>query len=298
MQKTDGGLEDKRYLILGGDDRFVELARIYRSRGYHVSTCGMDKVVIDGVFNYSNLKDAIEKSDIIITPVPFAKDYNKLNTKYSEQDINIEGLFENLGPDKLLFVGAINNHSKLQAEKYGISYYDYYTDESYQILNTIPTVEGTLQIIIQETKTTIFGSKILVLGYGRIGKVLSEYLKALGAEVYVEARKESDLTWIGTKGYKPVPLQELHLIIGDMDIIVNTIPALILDSSMLDLARKDGLLIDLASKPGGIDFSYANSKGLRTIHALGIPGIVACKSAALYIYNTILNYLTYLGKDE
>ena len=297
MQKTGAGLKDKRYLILGGDDRFVELARIYSGNGYNVSTFGMDKIEINGVSNYLSLKDAIIGNDVIIAPVPFAKDYNKLNAKYSEKDIDIDELFGYISPEKLLFVGAINNHSKLLAEKYGVAYYDYYTDESYQILNTIPTVEGTLEIIIKETKTTIFGSKIMVLGYGRIGKLLSDYLKAMGAEVYVEARKDSDLTWIAARGNKEVPLKDLQRFLYNMDIVVNTVPALLLDRSMLDSLKDGSMIIDLASKPGGVDFEYAKEKGIKTIHALGIPGIVACKSAASYIFNTITKKMIELGKD-
>jgi dipicolinate synthase subunit A len=137
----------------------------------------------------------------------------------------------------------------------------------------------------------LFGSKILVLGYGRIGKLLSEYLTALRADVYVEARKDSDLAWIEARGMKAVPIKELPTYLGQMNVIVNTVPAMMLDRRMLDLVREDVFLLDLASTPGGIDFAYAAEKGLKTVHALGIPGKVACRSAAVYIYDTIMKIL-------
>ncbi|MHB1391861.1 MAG: dipicolinate synthase subunit DpsA [Clostridia bacterium] len=284
-------MKSSRYLIVGGDDRLVELAAIFERNGMKISAYGMDMVEIKNVENYLHMDEALENSDVIVCPIPFSKDVHKINSKYSSVDIEIEELFKKLGAGKKLILGAINNYSKELAKKYSIEYADYYNDESYQILNTIPTAEGALSIIINETRETLFGSKVLVLGYGRIGKLLSEYLKDLGSEVYVEARKDSDLSWINARGIKAVPIEQLPLYLGEMDVIVNTVPAMMLDCRMLDMVKKEAFILDLASTPGGIDFAYAASKGIKTVHALGIPGKIACRSAAVYIYDTIQKIL-------
>lgn len=289
-------MRSSRYLIVGGDDRFVELAKLFRKNTLDIGTYGMDKAEINGVRNFTSLEEALESSDVIICPVPFSKEVYKINSKYSSNDIYIEEFFKKLGKGKKLLLGAVNNYSRELAAKYGIEYWDYYSDESYQILNTIPTAEGALSVIINETKDTVFESKILVLGYGRIGKLLSEYLKALRADVYVEARKDSDLAWIEARGMKAVPFEELPEYLGQMNVIVNTIPAMVLDSRMLDLVKEDAFILDLASTPGGTDFAYAAEKGLKTVHALGIPGKVACRSAAVYIYDTVMKILGEIWK--
>jgi dipicolinate synthase subunit A len=283
-------MKSSRYLIVGGDDRLVELATIFERNGMAISTYGMDKVEIKNVENHLYLEEALANSDVIVCPIPFSKDVHKINSKYSSVDIEIEELFKK-GTGKKLILGAINNYSKELAKKYSIEYSDYYNDEGYQILNTIPTAEGALSIIINETMETLFGSKVLVLGYGRIGKLLSEYLKGLNAEVYVEARKDSDLTWINARGMKAVSIEQLPSYLGEMDVIVNTVPAMMLDCGMLDLVKKEVFILDLASTPGGVDFAYAADKGIKTVHALGIPGKVACRSAAIYIYDTIKKIL-------
>jgi dipicolinate synthase subunit A len=280
-------MKSSRYLIVGGDDRLVELASIYERNGFDISTYGMGKVEIKNVENHPSLDEALENADVVVCPIPFSKDVTKINSKYSKVDIEIEELFKKLRKDQTLILGAINNYSKELAIKYGIEYIDYFSDESYQILNTIPTAEGALSIIINETSGTLFGSKILVLGYGRIGRLLSAYLKGLGAEVYVEARKDSDLAWINAGGMTAIQLNELSLHLEEMDVIVNTVPAMILDCRLLELVKKEVFILDLASNPGGIDFACASEKGIKTVHALGIPGKVACKSAAAYIYETI-----------
>jgi len=279
------------YLIIGGDDRLVELAKIMERKGYDVSTYGMDMVEIENVTNHLSLDEALKDCKVVICPVPFAKDVTKINSRYAGKDIGIDELFRKLSKDQRLLVGAMNGYGKELAERYGIEYFDYYMDESYQIRNTIPTAEGALSIIINSTNTTLFGSKVLVLGYGRIGRLLSTYLKSLGAVVYVEARKDEHLAWINANSMKAVPLEELQSYLGNMDVIVNTVPSILLDSRMLELVSKEAFILDVASAPGGTDFASAAEKGIKAVHALGIPGKVACKSAAAYIYEAVIKYL-------
>ena len=49
------------------------------------------------------------------------------------------------------------------------------------------------------------------------------------------------------------------------------------------------MLIDLASKPGGVDFSAAKELGIHAVQALSLPGKTAPRAAAEIIKNTIYN---------
>lgn len=279
------------FLIIGGDDRLVELANIFSEKGYNAYTYGMEKAVGCQAKNFTSLDEAVSECNVIIGPIPFSKELNKVNSLYTQEAIEIDSLFSKIKPEKKLFFGALNKNSRELAEQYNIKYNDYYYEESYQILNAIPTAEGAIALMVSETEKTVFGQKVLILGYGRIGKLLSEYTKALGAEVYVEARKDADLTWIKAKGMNAIHLNHLDDYIGDMDIIVNTIPALIIDSNKLELISQEALILDLASLPGGVDFASAKQRGVKAIHALGIPGKIAAKSAAEYIYDIVIKQL-------
>lgn len=279
------------FLIIGGDDRLVELANIFSGKGYRVYTHGMEKAANCMAENVKSLEEAVEKCDIIIGPIPFSKELNKVNANYSEQPIAIDELFDKITKEKKLFIGAVNKKTRELAEKFSIEYIDYHQDESYQILNTIPTVEGAIALMVSETDRTVFGRNVMILGYGRIGKLLSEYAKAIGAKVYVEARKDEHLTWIKSKGMHALHLNDMQNYIDKMDIIVNTVPSLLLDENLLDIVKEDALILDLASLPGGVNHSYAKQKGIKSIHALGIPGKIAAKSAAEYIFDTILKQL-------
>lgn len=284
-----------KYLIMGGDERIAELAEIFVQKKYIVSSYGIKKSVISkAIREYENIDKAIEDNDIIIGPIPFAVRENILNSKYFEVPIAIDCLLGKIAKNKILFGGAFNKNTKDIIKNYDIKYFDYNEDESFQIFNAIATAEGTIGIVINETNKTIFNSNILILGYGRIGKILSKYLKALGANTFVEARKDSDLTWIYTDKLVPIYIEDLKLNIDKMDIIINTIPSLIINKQIANEINKNALVIDLASKPGGIDFEYCKARGIKTIQALGIPGKTAYKSAANYIFDTIIKTLNHI----
>lgn len=144
-------------------------------------------------------------------------------------------------------------------------------------------------LAIEKSSITLHNSNCLVLGFGRIGKILSKMLAGIGANVYCEARKDSDIAWIKSNGYKPIHLKDLDEYLNRFDFIFNTIPYLVLDEKRLKLIKRECLLIDLASKPGGIDFEKAKNMELQTEWALALPGKVAPKTAAKYLYDVIIN---------
>ena len=143
--------------------------------------------------------------------------------------------------------------------------------EELAILNAISTAEGTIELAIFNTDKIIHGSKCLILGFGRIGKVLAKKLDGLNVKVTCAARKNEDFAWIEANGYNMTNINNIGQNLSEYDIIINTVPHLILDKEKLEYIRKDCLLIDLASKPGGIDFIEAENKGLKTIWALALP---------------------------
>ena len=66
---------------------------------------------------------------------------------------------------------------------------------------------------------------------------------------------------------------------------------MIINGSMLRQLREDCLIIDLASKPGGVDFESAKRLGRNVIWALSLPGKTAPLTAGNIIRDTINNIL-------
>ena len=148
---------------------------------------------------------------------------------------------------------------------------------------------------LSEMPITLHDSKALILGYGRIGKVLAKMLDAFGADVGVCARRFESLAWIHTMGFKGIKLCSLADNINKYDVIFNTIPSMVLDKQILRNINKKSLIIDLASKPGGVDFDTARQFGLHVIWALSLPGKVAPVTSGKIIKNTVLNIVTEMG---
>lgn len=281
--------------VIGGDLRQLTLAKLLKAEGYHVFLYGFDKDIQLETLECETDKDLVLSADIIILPVPVTFDGTTINSPYSKEPMIIDDFLKEINPSALVFGGQIQPNLQKALEDNHIAYRDYLKREELSIKNAVPTAEGAIEIAIAETPITIHGSKSLVLGYGKIGKILSKDLYAMGAQTYVEARKYADLAMIEGHGYEPLPLDNLKEHIHEFDIIFNTVPALILDDEILTKVKKEALIIDLASKPGGIDFEVAKAYGLKVIWALSLPGKIAPVSSGAIIKDTIMNIIKELG---
>ena len=151
-------------------------------------------------------------------------------------------------------------------------------------------------IIIANTNKIIHGSKVLILGFGRIGKVLARKLAGLSAKVTCAARKDEDLAWIRAYGHMETNINAIGENLSEYDVIINTVPHLVLTSEKIKYVKDDCLLVDLASNPGGIDKKAAKDKNLKLIWALALPGKVAPVTTAEFIKDTVYNILKEIYK--
>lgn len=159
----------------------------------------------------------------------------------------------------------------------------------------VPTAEGALQVAMEHLPVTLRGAKCLVLGYGRIGKLLSHRLQGLGAHVTVAARKYADLAWAEAYGLRALPIGRLSGALGGMQVIFNTVPSPILDRGLLAEVAPSCLCVELASRPG-IDLAAAEELGLTAVWARGLPGKTAPVTAAAAIRDTLYHILEERGE--
>ena len=172
---------------------------------------------------------------------------------------------------------------------------DFLSRDDFAILNAIPTVEGALELALREMPVTLHGAQALVIGYGRIGKLLCRHLSGLGAIVACAARRDPHFAWMKALGVRPLHTLRLDGALGGFDVIFNTVPHLVLPYARLRELPSRCLLIDLASCPGGIDFKAAERLGLRCEWALSLPGKYAPVSAAIYMRDTLYRILEERG---
>lgn len=289
-------MELREYTVIGGDLRNVKLAEAIHSDGHCVNLFGFKNAGFSSELQETDdLETAIASSDIIIGPLPCTSDNEMLNAPFHDKKIHISEVFNIMKKAQLFIAGRINGKIMQMAQAYNIRPIDILEREEMAVLNAIPTAEGAIQIAMEELPVTLNGSRVLILGYGRLGKVLAKMLSGLGAEVYVATRKYSDAAWLRAYGINSVYMDGLDRYLADMDLIINTIPDKVLDQAKLELIEKESLVIDLASKPGGVDFEKAGQIGIKVIWALSLPGKVAPVTAANYMKQTIYNILQELG---
>ena len=166
------------------------------------------------------------------------------------------------------------------------------------IYNSIPTAEGVIYNIIKNTDITIHQAEILVIGSGRTSLTIARDLKALGAYVSVTFRKKRDEARLFEMGLQPIHVDLMVEDLQHYDVIVNTVPALVLDEKALDHVNKNCYIMDVSSKPGGVDFDYAKQLGVQAELAGALPSIVAPKTAAYYLFRFVRDYIALNGKKE
>lgn len=278
----------KQVGIVGGDLRIIRLAQMLAKENYKIYTYGLDKYEFNNILKCKEIEEVNNNCKYVISGIPFSKDGAYVDAPFSNGQININKMFKTI-ENKTLIAGAIEENIKNIAKANSVNIIDLMDIEELTILNVIPTVEGAIQVAMETTEFTIHNSKCLILGFGRIGKLLAKSLKALGADVYCVARKEADLSWVKSYGYKDINLSNLEENLNTKyNIIFNTIPKMILDERKLKLIRnKDTLIIELASVPGGIDYKKAEGYNIKVIKAMGLPGKVAPMTAAKYIKETL-----------
>lgn len=280
------------FYIAGGDMRFVYLANSLAAEQYGVTVFALSEAenLSNDVITSADSSEAMF-SEVVILPLPCVDKNGFLNAPLDEIKIPVEEIAGHLEHGSVLVGGMIPDGVKEIAKKRGAFVFDYFTREEFAVRNASLTAEAAVALALEAVNESVKKMPVLILGHGRIGRLLAAMLKALDADVTVAARRYSDLAWIRSEGNTPLEFCRLSDRIGDFKVILSTVPALVLNAELLEHANKNAVLIDLASAPGSIDFEEANRLCLRAEKALGLPGKFAPKTAGEIVKETVLNIL-------
>lgn len=213
----------------------------------------------DHGFKYT---DDTEKCDFVLLPVPAKKEmFSGLNGK--------PAFFGN---------GDYKNG------------FDYMKNETYVLKNAYLTAEGAVTCIEQNTDYSLIGSKILIIGYGRIAKALHKILSSYSANITVCSRSSVSKAEAGFNGASHILFQDLKKP-SDFDVVINTVPHIVLTKNELLALKKGALILDLASFPGGVDILVANSLKIKLINGRGMPSKYTQKTAGKIIGEAVINII-------
>ncbi|WP_404351543.1 dipicolinic acid synthetase subunit A [Sutcliffiella horikoshii] len=280
--------------VIGGDARQLEVIRKLIELDAKLSLVGFDQ--LDHGFTGAS-KEQMNEVDFttvnaIILPVPGTNLEGQVDTIFSNEKIVLtEEIVKNTPEHCTIYSGITNPYLNQLVASTNRKLVQLFDRDDVAIYNAIPTVEGTIMMVIQHTDITIHNSKVAVLGLGRVGMSVARTFAALGANVRVGARKSEHIARIFEMGVTPFHLNELAENVADVDVCINTIPHLIVTSDVISKMPAHTLIIDLASKPGGTDFRYAEKRGIKALLAPGLPGIVAPKTAGQIVANVLAQLL-------
>ena len=261
---------ERNVWVVGGDMRQAKLAELLFDDGHTVHTWALEGTE-KGPVRAPDLGEAA-LADCVILPLPAAGEGGRLNAPLSQERPPLTQVLDALRPGQVVCAGKVGRELLDQAKERGLRLVDYFTREELAVANAVPTAEGAIQIAMEELPVTIHG-----------------------ARVSVAARKWADLAWAEAYGYGAEQIERLDGYLCGYDLVVNTVPVRVLDAERLADLRPGCLVIDLASKPGGVDFEAAVRQGVRAIWALSLPGKVAPVTSGKIIRDTIYNIWNELG---
>ena len=260
-------------LIAGGDERFLQLAKLLRADGYQVQTLGLGE----------EKQEFAEKADGVLLPYPFSmKDEhipNRENVEIGWQDV-----LPLLHEEAFSIVGAGLKDEQTQALGKVMRYTD---AESFVRQNAQLSAEAAVFEVMKRSSLALMDMKILITGYGLFGRALALKLRALGVDVWIAVRRKAQKLQAQIDGMHGLLLGEMPVVLGHVHTVLNTVPAPILTKEHLEQLSKETWLLELASAPYGFDTEEAAALGLKCDVLPGLPARYAPQSAGLALYRAV-----------
>lgn len=282
----------RRIAVLGGDRRMAEVARQFVAAGAKVRIAGAPPETLDGAEAVATAREAVLGAEVIVLPVQGSTSEGKVFTVEGAPNPVLDRVaLSGASQGALLFTGIGNPAIRSLCAEAAIPCIEYRESDEFAIWNSIPSAEGALQMAMEASPLTLFGSRAIVIGFGRTGRSIALLLRGLFSEVTVAARKESDLARIWASGYRYLPMAELVEGAKTADFIFNTAPSPVVSAQVIESLPPHGVVIDVASAPGGTDFEAAARIGRTAKLAPGLPGIVAPVTAGRIIADMIARRL-------
>lgn len=285
-------MDKKTFAVIGGDLRYAHLASQLCIDGNTVFAACLD-TVRDKTKNVivTDAVTAASMSDVVILPVVPVDSLGRVTAPLTNTPQEYDREFCSALKASEVFSGMPDRLRSTAEHIKDLKIRDYSSQESFIVRNAQATAEGVIACAVEHMPVTICRSICAVTGFGRTARFTAQLLKALGADVIVAARSETDRSWAYALGYESVEITHLPSRAHSLSLLVNTVPANIIGENLLSLLREDCILIDIASAPGGVDTYAAARLETKYFNEPGLPGRFSPVTAAGIIKDTVLAML-------
>lgn len=264
-----------RYAVIGGDVRFAHLTAMLNesgrpAQGFLLDRAGAGRPPLE----------ELKESDAVISNWP-------MRWPLSDTETSVQEILGYIAPGTtMLLCGPgfpVDGNGKFQ-------YVNLWEDEQLLQENAWLTAEAAVATAVRALGASMRGIKCAVIGYGRIGRALTEILLNADANVCVFTGSEVKAAQICESGAEAASMAVLNEKLPDRKLVFSTPPACVLDEVLLRCAARDVIIMDLASFPYGVDLDAAHKLGLRASREPGLPGRFCPVSAARAIYHALLRW--------
>ena len=262
----------RRIAVVGGDERDPEIARLAAETGATVKAFGIPWPVdgIKGVELVDSASAAVDGADYIFLPIPLGVGSALYAPDASEPIVMDRGVFSQAASGAYAFCGRVTQEIEAAAAASGVRIHEYDPDRELMLLRGPAIVEGALEQAIEATDITINDAEVVVVGFGNIGQLLARTLRGLGARVHVAARNPIQRAGAYADGLLPLTLEELPGLAPSLDMVFSTVPAQVVDRSVLERLPTGTLVLDIAPPPDHADLELAAELGHRAVWARGL----------------------------
>lgn len=277
-------------LLIGGDERMIYASEYFRKKGLESEclnylTCSDKKTYFYSINSYNN----------IILPIPLTKDNKNIYGSITENGIiKISDLYSNISDNTTIFSSQNPDNCVFETE----NIINYSKNENFLLDNAYITAEGAIGHILSNTKSCLHSSRVLIIGWGRIAKFLYRILSTFTSDITVILRNKETIETLNNNGVFAKAFDELENACSESDIILNTVPARVMDNNIVDRININSYLYELASLPGGYDPEYAKAIGISSYILRGLPGICAPEAAGEALGKCIYEYICTGGETK
>ena len=243
---------------------------------------GADCVSAESI-DKSKAKEFLKEFDNIVLPFPSSEES-------ISKVIGGKVLSDVLSENQVVIGGLIYDDLRSEIIKANAKQLDYFENEAYVLKNAFITSQGALKVLLDTTDDFVVGKKVLVTGFGKIGKSISVILKNLGMKVFVAVRSDKARVEALSMGFDVLSFNQLSGAIFYFDFIFNTVPERVFENRDIKHMRDDAFYFELASKPFGADKTYFDEYDKNYISANGLPGKYYPAAVAENIYNFICSF--------
>lgn len=251
----------------------LHLADLLEQDGWPVETLGLRE----------NENVHMERADAVLLPYPFSQKDGLIPVLTGEK-INAEDLLAHV-PKNAVIIAGKGLEEVVRQESFCVKRYTDAAD--FEKRNAELSAEAAVCECMLHSRRALMDTKILVTGYGLFGRALALRLKALGAQVWIAARRGQQRAQAENEGMQSVSIVEMAEILPEMDLVLNTIPARIFGEYHLKQLKKSCCLLELASAPYGFDRETTRALGINCMHLPGLPARYSPLSAALALQEAV-----------